>query len=113
MKTVKEASVGEMLYDPVAQNAESIKPFAGFRAIRPTIYAGLFPVDLLDYEDLKRAVERLCLNDSSVTIESITSPALGGGWRVGFLGALHMEVNNEILKWSEILFRFRNYFCFI
>lgn len=92
MKTVKEANIGEILFDPKSQEIENIKPFSGFKSISPTIYAGIFPLDALEYDNLRQAVERLCLSDSSVTLESSFSPALGPGWRVGFLGALHMEV---------------------
>lgn len=92
MKTVKEANIGEILFDPKLQSIENIKPFSGFKPIRSTIYSGIFPVDPLEYDNLRQAVERLCLSDPSVTLESNFSPALGSGWRVGFLGALHMEV---------------------
>lgn len=92
MKTVKEANIGELLFDPTLQSVENIQPFVGFKPIKPTIYAGIFPVDLLEYDNLRQAVERLYLSDPSVTLEPNFSPALGPGWRIGFLGALHMEV---------------------
>ncbi|KHJ97052.1 GTP-binding protein LepA [Oesophagostomum dentatum] len=90
MKTVKEASVGETLY--AAENSAAVEPFPGFKPIKPTVYAGLFPVETSEYEGLKQAVERLSLNDPSVVIMPDSSPALGLGWKVGFLGVLHMEV---------------------
>lgn len=96
MKTVREASVGETLFDP--SEKDKVKPFPGFSVIQPTVYAGLFPVNVSDYEDLKLAVERLCLNDSSVVVTPDSSSALGLGWRVGFLGMLHMEVFSQRLE---------------
>ncbi|KAK0423158.1 hypothetical protein QR680_008004 [Steinernema hermaphroditum] len=90
MKTVQEASVGETLFEPSKKDV--VVPFPGFKKVKPTVYAGLYPVETSEYEDLKQAVERLCLNDSSVTVTPDSSPALGLGWRVGFLGVLHMEV---------------------
>ncbi|KAK6030012.1 putative GTP-binding protein LepA [Ostertagia ostertagi] len=90
MKTVKEATVGETLFCP--QERESVVAFPGFKPIKPTVYAGLFPVETSEYDDLKQAVERLSLNDPSVVIIPDSSPALGLGWKMGFLGVLHMEV---------------------
>ena len=95
MKTVKEANVGETLFEP--SKRDIVIPFPGFKAIKPTVYAGLFPVETSMFEELKNAVERLCLNDSSVTISPSSSPALGLGWKIGFLGMLHMEVFEQRL----------------
>uniref|UniRef100_A0A7E4W0Y8 Translation factor GUF1 homolog, mitochondrial n=1 Tax=Panagrellus redivivus TaxID=6233 RepID=A0A7E4W0Y8_PANRE len=95
MKTVQEAAVGETLFDP-AEKA-TVKCFPGFTAIKPTVYSGLFPVETAMYEDLKQAVERLSLNDPSVTVSPDSSPALGLGWKIGFLGMLHMEVFSQRL----------------
>ncbi|CAJ0916678.1 unnamed protein product, partial [Mesorhabditis belari] len=97
MKTTKEATVGEILH-AVTTDKSLIQPFVGFKPHKPTVYAGLFPVDTSDYEDLKQAVERLSLNDPSVEIIPDSSPALGLGWRVGFLGVLHMEVFSTRLE---------------
>ncbi|VDK53157.1 unnamed protein product, partial [Cylicostephanus goldi] len=90
MKTVNEATIGETLY--AAEISDRVEPFPGFKPIKPTVYAGLFPVEASEYEELKQAVERLSLNDPSVVIMPDSSPALGLGWKVGFLGVLHMEV---------------------
>uniref|UniRef100_A0A915DLL8 Translation factor GUF1 homolog, mitochondrial n=1 Tax=Ditylenchus dipsaci TaxID=166011 RepID=A0A915DLL8_9BILA len=95
MKSAKEAVIGDILHDPREKNV--IQPFKSFKPIKPTVYAGLYPVDVSDYDDLKRSLERLCLNDRSVTLENSTSPVLGQGWRVGFLGVLHMEVFGQRL----------------
>uniref|UniRef100_A0A1I7TBC8 Translation factor GUF1 homolog, mitochondrial n=1 Tax=Caenorhabditis tropicalis TaxID=1561998 RepID=A0A1I7TBC8_9PELO len=91
MRTVKEAVVGETLFS-AESDRESIKTFSEIKGVKPTVYAGLFPVETTDYESLKQAVERLCLNDPSVTVTPDSSKALGLGWRIGFLGVLHMEV---------------------
>ncbi|VDO19398.1 unnamed protein product [Heligmosomoides polygyrus] len=80
MKTVKEATVGETLF--TAEEGHTVVAFPGFSPIKPTVYAGLFPVETSEYEDLKQAVERLSLNDPSVVIIADSSPALGlGVWR--------------------------------
>ncbi|VDM59091.1 unnamed protein product [Angiostrongylus costaricensis] len=86
----QEARVGETLFE--ASRVGSIVPFADFNPSKPTVYAGLFPVETSQYDDLKQALERLSLNDPSVSITPDFSPALGLGWKVGFLGVLHMEV---------------------
>ncbi|VDO20690.1 unnamed protein product [Haemonchus placei] len=80
MKTVKEAMVGETLFTP--HEEQSVEAFPGFKPIKPTVYAGLFPIKTSEYEDLKQAVERLSLNDPSVLIIPDSSPALGLGWKV-------------------------------
>ncbi|MFH4977790.1 hypothetical protein AB6A40_004499 [Gnathostoma spinigerum] len=90
MKTVKEATVGETLFDP--KQKDMIVPVPALKTVKPTVYAGLFPVDPADYDELRQALERLSLNDPSVSIVNDSSLALGLGWRVGFLGVLHMEV---------------------
>uniref|UniRef100_A0AC35UHN3 Translation factor GUF1 homolog, mitochondrial n=1 Tax=Rhabditophanes sp. KR3021 TaxID=114890 RepID=A0AC35UHN3_9BILA len=90
MKTVKEAAVGETLYEPSA--IDSIKDIEIFNPAKPTIYSAIFPVESSYYEDVKQAIERLCLNDPSITISPTSSPSLGLGWSCGFLGILHMEI---------------------
>ncbi|KAK5978774.1 Translation factor GUF1 mitochondrial [Trichostrongylus colubriformis] len=90
MKTVKEATVGETLYSP--HEDHTVVAFPGFKPVKPTVYAGLFPVETSEYDNLKQAVERLSLNDPSVVTMPDSSPALGLGWKMGFLGVLHMEV---------------------
>ncbi len=74
------------------------KPLPGYRDVKPMVYTGLFPIDGDQYEDLKEALEKLSLNDPALVYEAETSHALGFGFRVGFLGLLHMEVIKERLE---------------
>ena len=111
MKTVQEAFAGEILYDPLEDPSAISVP--ELRAVKPTVYAGLFPVENSDYESLRQAVERLCLNDPSVTIAHDVSPVLGMGWRVGFLGLLHLEVSSSFGICSLFIVRFSLFMYFL
>ncbi len=73
-------------------------PLEGFRSIQPRVFAGLYPVSTEDYEDFREGLEKLCLNDSALQYEPETSDALGFGFRIGFLGMLHMEIVRERLE---------------
>jgi GTP-binding protein LepA len=94
IKDVGEAKVGETVTD-AGRRAE---PLAGYRDPKPMVFCGLYPVDGDEYADLREAMERLRLNDSSFTFEPETSGALGFGFRCGFLGLLHMEIIRERLE---------------
>lgn len=95
IKDIKDVFPGETV--TLASNP-SEKPLPGYRKINPMVYCGLYPVDSQKYNDLKEALAKLSLNDSSLTYEPESSEALGFGFRVGFLGLLHMDVIQERLE---------------
>ena len=95
IKDIAHARVGDTITDAERPNGEPLK---GFKLVKPMVFAGLFPVDAADYQDLKDALGKLVLNDASVTYEPETSAALGFGFRTGFLGLLHMEIIQERLE---------------
>ncbi|MBS1986992.1 elongation factor 4 [Candidatus Dependentiae bacterium] len=94
MKTVREARVG----DTVFHAKKPVTPFAGFKPAKPMVFAGIYPVDNTDFELLRDAIDKLTLNDASVSVEKKSSPALGLGFRCGFLGLLHMDVFRQRLE---------------
>jgi GTP-binding protein LepA len=94
MKTVKEAHVGDTLY----HKKNPVTPFPGFKRAKPVVFAGLFPVNSEEIEALQEAIEKLTLNDASVSVEKTSSAALGIGFRCGFLGLLHMDVFRQRLE---------------
>ena len=95
IKQAKEVKVGDTI--TLAENPceESIK---GFEDVKPMVFAGIYPVDTEDYEELRYSMEKLQLNDSSLVFEPESSAALGFGFRCGFLGMLHMEIIQERLE---------------
>ncbi|MBO4586430.1 MAG: elongation factor 4 [Bacteroidales bacterium] len=94
IKTSKEVRVG----DTITHEGEPCdKPIEGFEAVKPMVFAGVYPVDTDDYEELRASIEKLQLNDASLTFEPESSLALGFGFRCGFLGLLHMEIVQERL----------------
>ena len=95
IKDIKEVRVGETI--TLADNPAT-NPLPGYRAINPMVYCGIYPTDSRKYQDLKDALEKLSLNDSSLRYEPETSQALGFGFRCGFLGLLHMDVIQERLE---------------
>ena len=94
MKTIHEARIGDTIF--LAKHP--VKPFPGFKPAKPMVFAGIYPVDSEDFDLLRDAIEKLMLNDASITIEKKTSPALGLGFRCGFLGLLHMDVFKQRLE---------------
>ncbi|XP_069869183.1 translation factor GUF1, mitochondrial isoform X2 [Dipodomys merriami] len=94
MKTVTEAQIGDTLY----LHKHPVEPLPGFKSAKPMVFAGMYPIDQSEYNNLKSAIEKLTLNDSSVTVHRDSSLALGAGWRLGFLGLLHMDVFNQRLE---------------
>ena len=95
IKDIAHARVGDTIIDA---NNPATAPLPGFKTVKPMVFAGLFPVDAADYQNLKDALGKLTLNDASVTYEPETSAALGFGFRTGFLGLLHMDVIQERLE---------------
>jgi GTP-binding protein LepA len=95
VKEINGAPVGDTLTHAKRSAATAL---AGFKQVKPQVYAGLFPIDSDDYEEFRDALAKLRLNDASLFYEPETSQALGFGFRVGFLGMLHMEIIQERLE---------------
>lgn len=118
MRNIKEAIIGDTFYN----STTPVGPLPGFQPPKPMVFAGIYPSGLSEYGELKKAIEKLTLNDSAVSVELDTryvkaiflmifscyklmlqllifhSPALGQGFRLGFLGLLHMEVFSQRLE---------------
>ena len=95
MKRVSDAKIGDTVMD-AERPAE--QPLPGYKEVKPMVFAGIYPVNSDEYADLRDALEKLRLNDSSFTYEPETSLALGFGFRCGFLGLLHMDIVKERLE---------------
>ena len=95
IKAVADVQIGDTITETARPTTE---PFPGYQEIKPMVFAGLFPVDADQYEDLRDALDKLRLNDASFFYEPETSAALGFGFRCGFLGLLHMEIVQERLE---------------
>jgi GTP-binding protein LepA len=95
IKDVGEARSGETV---TTASSPADEPLAGYRDPKPMVFCGLFPIDGDDFENLRESLQKLKLNDASVTYEPESSGALGFGFRCGFLGLLHMKTDGEVLK---------------
>ncbi|MGH3029641.1 MAG: translation elongation factor 4 [Gaiellaceae bacterium] len=95
LKDVSRLRVGDTL---TSEERPAAQPLPGYKDVKPTVFAGLFPTDSDDYPELRDALEKLRLNDASLFYEPETSRALGFGFRCGFLGLLHMEIVRERLE---------------
>ena len=95
IKDAREVKVGDTI---TLKNNPSQDAVQGFEDVKPMVFAGIYPVDTEDYEELRNSMEKLQLNDASLTFEPESSAALGFGFRCGFLGMLHMEIIQERLE---------------
>jgi GTP-binding protein LepA len=95
IKTAKEIKVGDTITSVARPTLEAIQ---GFQEVKPMVYAGFYPIDNDDFEDLRDSLEKLQLNDASLIFEAESSAALGFGFRCGFLGMLHLEIVTERLR---------------
>jgi GTP-binding protein LepA len=95
IKDVTKLRVGDTL---TTKASKATEPLPGYREVKPMVFCGVFPIDSDDYPDLRDALEKLTLNDAALTWEPETSDALGFGFRVGFLGLLHMDIVRERLE---------------
>ncbi|MGB3606641.1 translation elongation factor 4, partial [Psychroserpens sp.] len=95
IKTAKEVKVGDTITDFANPTTNIVE---GFEDVKPMVFAGIYPVDTEDYEELRNSMEKLQLNDASLVFQPESSAALGFGFRCGFLGMLHMEIIQERLE---------------
>jgi GTP-binding protein LepA len=94
VKSLQDAKVGDTI---THQKNKADQPIPGYKEVKPMVFSGIFPTQTEDFEDLRSALEKLQLNDASLTYQPETSKALGFGFRAGFLGLLHMEIVQERL----------------
>jgi GTP-binding protein LepA len=99
-KTVHECRVGDTI---TRASAPASEPLPGYRTPKPMVFAGIYPVEADDYSDLREGLDKLQLNDASLTFQPETSQALGFGFRAGFLGLFHMEITQERIEREYLL----------
>ena len=95
IKEIRETRIGDTI---TTEDDLATRPLPGFKAMKPMVFSGLYPADTGQYQALRKALERLRLNDSSFTFEAESSQALGFGFRCGFLGLLHLDIVRERLE---------------
>ena len=95
IKDIQDVRVGDTI---TLVDNPAPKPLEGYRQLNPMVYCGMFPIDNSKYHELKEALDKLKLNDASLEYELETSQALGFGFRVGFLGLLHMDIIQERIE---------------
>jgi GTP-binding protein LepA len=100
LKTVRDCRVGDTI---TLASAPATEPLPGYRHPKPMVFAGVYPVEADDYPELREALDKLQLNDASLTFEPETSQALGFGFRAGFLGLFHMEIVQERIEREYLL----------
>ena len=89
MKDILDAKIGDTFFSNKLDK-KNVEPFPGFEIAKCMVYAGVYPTDPADFDELKKAIQKLQLNDASIKVDIETSAALGSGFRVGFLGLLHL-----------------------
>jgi GTP-binding protein LepA len=95
VKEVRQSRVGDTV---TSLSRPASHDLGGYRPPKPMVFAGLYPIDGADYPELREALDKLQLNDAALSFEPETSGALGFGFRIGFLGLLHMEIVRERLE---------------
>jgi len=97
LKSVDECRVGDTVTSKADFEKKEIKPLSGYKEVEPMMYASFYPTEGEDYNQMRDALDKLKLNDASLVFEGESSPALGRGFRIGFLGVLHLEIIKERL----------------
>jgi elongation factor 4 len=92
MKEISDAKIGDTFYSNKIYNKELVTPLPGFEVGKCMVYAGVYPTDPADFDDLKRSIQKMQLSDASIKVDYEQSSALGSGFRIGFLGMLHLDV---------------------
>ena len=95
IKSIDDVKVGDTM---TLKSCDDVEPLPGYKEVKPMVFCGLYPIDSKKYPNLREALEKLKLNDSSLTFEPETSISLGFGYRTGFLGMLHMEIIEERIE---------------